>query len=172
MRVHKSCHAHEWGMPRICMSHVTRMNESRHPCIHISRANIRRDRLGLLMRDCTSKCSHILCCSVLQDSLWETAREALTSVVAITCVCECVCVCVCVFAPWRQGMPRFCRMRQLAICVWMGHVTHMNETRHTHEWVTAEWVMSHTHTHHCMKDGTSSPSLAVGSPGIKLVCMK
>jgi len=44
---------------------------------------------------------------------------------------------------WTRVMSHVWRSRDVTSHTWMSHVTHMNESRHTHEWVTSHTWMSH-----------------------------
>jgi len=118
----ESCHTYEWGMARIWMSHGTHVNESWH----------------------TYKCvlPHIRMSHVTHTSeSWHTYEWVMAHM-------------------WMRDGTHMNESRHTYECVmahmWMRHGTHMNESWHTYEWVMAHIWMSHvsyiwmrhgTHTH-------------------------
>jgi len=105
----ESCHTYEWGMARIWMSHGTHVNESWH----------------------TYKCvlPHIRMSHVTHTSeSWHTYAWVMAHM-------------------WMRDCTHMNESRHtyewVMAHIWMGHGTHMNESCHTYEWVMAHIWMSH-----------------------------
>jgi len=99
-------------------------------------------------KTCVCVCVSVCVCAYVCG--WERERETQKKSV---CACACVCVCMCVHM-YACECVRVLLCMRIYICtwvtshIWMSHVTHMNESRHTCEWATSHIGMSHvTHMH-------------------------